>query len=279
MADKILARLKEEIQADPKSASALADAIWVELSAVPSPAAETAGWMATLRGLVDADDPVLLRLEGWQLLRDGKLEEARKILEKAAPADPLAQLGWVRLLSEENKTAEAGRQMQDLWWTHPTGIFGLQVVQTARMSGGIKLTPTMSAQGLLTILAQLPSSAAGAHREPRDFQLVTATFPVRNFALDEPITLRIRMNNTTDRTVPVGGGGGGEGMIKSTIALSAKALGIGRANIGVYAIEDLQRVYRLEPRSTIEATVRVDQGAVAEFLARIRGRRLRWGSA
>ncbi len=35
----------------------------------------------------------------------------------------------------------------------------------------------------------------------------------------------------------------------------------------MYAIEDLQRVYRLEPRSAIEGTVRADQGVVAEFLS------------
>ena len=109
----------------------------------------------------------------------------------------------------------------------------------------------------------LPGTASSAHREPRDIYLATASFPDKHFQLDDPIMLRIRINNTTSRPAPVGP----EGLIKTTIALSGKVRGVDAKNFGVYAIEDLQRVYRLEPRSAIEGTVRADQGAVAEFLS------------
>ena len=135
LAATILEKLKADVKADPQSPSVLADAIWVEYSAMPQPAAEAGTWLATLRGLVDSDDPVLVRLEGWRLFREGKLDEARDILEKAAPSDPLAQLGLARVLIAQNKKPEAAHQLEDLWWTHPTGVLALQVAQTARGSG------------------------------------------------------------------------------------------------------------------------------------------------
>jgi predicted Zn-dependent protease len=265
LSTKIQSALAASIAADPDSVDALTDALWVELTAIPKPTPppETASWMKTLQGKVDADDPVLARLQGWQALRDGRLEEASKILTAAAPADPLAQLGLARVLIAQGKIAQAARQLQDLWWSHPTGLFALQIAQTARGTRGITLTDTLSTKELLTVLAQLPSTALLAHRSPVDLQLVTASFPQREYGLDEPIVLNIRIANTTAHAAPVGP----DGLIKTTIGLAGKSYGIDGKNLGVYAIEDLQRVYRLEPRSVIEASVRADQGAVDEFLS------------
>ena len=259
---KIQAQLADSIKADPDSVDALTDAIWVTLTAIPGSSPDTAAWLKTLQEKVEADDPALARLRGWQALRDGRLEEAERILAAAAPADPLAQLGLARVYIAQNKSAEAARQLQDLWWTHPTGIFALQVAQTARGARGIALTDTLSSKELLAVLQQLSGKALTAHREPRDLQLVTASFPERDFGLHDPIMLKVRINNSTGRAVPVGP----DALIKTTVGLAAKSYGIDGKNMGVYAIEDLQRVYRLEARSSLEAMVRVDQGAVAELL-------------
>jgi hypothetical protein len=61
---------------------------------------------------------------------------------------------------------------------------------------------------------------------------------------------------------------GPDGVIKSMVGLAAATRPIGGnnpSNMGLYAIEDLQRVYRLEPQRSIDAILRVDQGSLADL--------------
>ena len=59
---------------------------------------------------------MLLRLRGWMLLHQKKLNEARAAFEKLGANDPLAQLGLARIfLEQDDKAAAAGYVRQSRW--------------------------------------------------------------------------------------------------------------------------------------------------------------------
>ncbi|HUO07238.1 MAG TPA: tetratricopeptide repeat protein [Phycisphaerae bacterium] len=268
LAAAIHKQLDDAVKADPKSPVVLADAIWTDLSIFPAPSSQLTEWMKSYQELVPADDASVARFNGWQRLREGKLDEARAILEKIAPNDPYARLGLSRVLIAQKKLNEAAQQLQDVWSTHPTGIFAFQVANAASTAGGggqgIRLAPTAASQQLLQMLKQLPSAAEVAHRKPRDLQLITTDLPKREYAFGEPIYLTVRINNTTDHAAPVGA----DGLIKTTAGILAKISGVEAENLGLVGTEDLRRTFRLDRRAAIDARVRIDQGKLDEIFYR-----------
>ena len=258
LAGRIHKLVADQVNADPKSVVVLADALWTELSLFPQPAPEIADWMKRYQELVPADDVTLARFQGWKLLRAGKIDDAHAALEKIAATDSYAKLGLARVLLAQNKMSDAAQALQDLWWTRPTGIFAFQVAETAYKAGGqgIRLAPATSSQPLLQILKQLPPSAMFAHRQSRDYQLITCALNKREYEVGEPMLLTIRITNAAPNPAPVGP----DGLIKTTFGVLANLRGVERRNLGLVATEDLRRVFRIERRANIEATIRLDQG-------------------
>jgi len=108
--------------------STLADAAGIDLTMLPDVGPQTADWIDAYANAVPADDPTLIRLKGWLLYRQGKLEEARLMLEKI-PDDPVAQLGRARIFLDEKNKAAAAALLQTLYTSHPSGLLGLQVAR------------------------------------------------------------------------------------------------------------------------------------------------------
>jgi tetratricopeptide (TPR) repeat protein len=244
-----------------KTPAALADAAWIELSVMPTPSLDVESWLndyAAAAPNKGADDKTLARLRGWWLLRQGKTAEAQAALAPLADSDPLAQLGLARALGDQNKRDEAARQFNDLWSHHPTGMFALQVMQAAR-AAGVTLAETRVATQYASDLAAIPQAFWTAHRQPRDLELLSPDDLRPRYKIGDPITLNVQITNTSGRALPVGP----DGAIKSTVGI----IGVVRnaPAIGMYAIENLQRVYRLPPRGTIQATLRLDQGRLGSL--------------
>ena len=252
-------KLQGSIAADPKSPAVLAEAAWVELSTSSELSPETIQRISDYAALVPADDPTLARLQAWKLLRENKLPEAQAAFEKIAPADPLAQLGLARLFLLQNKQTDAAKCLQELWSAPPSGLLALQVAQTAYLAH-VPLADPKAVRQLIQILAALPSSATVAQRNVRDIELVSATLSQRTYQQGEPILLNLRITNTAGHSAPVGP----DGLIKTSLALTAATTGIGAQDIGVFAIEDIQRTYRLGRGDSLQATIRVDQGSLAD---------------
>ncbi len=128
---------------------------------------------------------------------------------------------------------------------------------------GMKLGAGAEAGAVGTALDGLPTTAYGAHRNMRDLMLMSTDFTQRNFVLGQPVTLHLKVSNTSGRAVPVGP----DGLVNTTLGLSARSIGVDATNLGVYDIEDLQRVYRLERLAYVDGVIRVDQGPLAELMA------------
>ncbi|MGN6369938.1 MAG: HEAT repeat domain-containing protein [Phycisphaerae bacterium] len=263
LAGKIHKLLANEVKANPKSVPVLANALWTELSVFPQPAPETADWLKEYQQLVPAEDATVARFHGWQLLRAGNLDDARQALENAGD-DPYAKLGLAHLLVTQKKIGEAAPVLQSIWNNHPTGIFALQVAETAYKAGGqgIRLSPPSGSEALLQAAKQLPATAMTAHRQTRDYELITTAMSKREYAYGEPILLTIRISNTAPTAAPVGP----DGLIKTTFGILANLRGAERQNLGLVRTEDLRRVFRLERRVTMETTIRLDQGRLDTLL-------------
>ena len=245
------------------AADSLADAAGIELTIMPQISPDAATWVDSYANLVAADDATLGRLRGWQLYREGKLDAARAALEKAAASDPMAQVGLARVLIDQGNKEDAAKQLQEIWSSHPTDLLALQVAQTARR-GQITLADTTLMKQVKTVAASLPAVVMTAHRQPRENMLISASVRKNTVALGEPILLTIRMTNAASKALPVGAGG----VALTTVGLAAATRGTDSASLGLYALEDLQRVYRIEPQGVIEATIRADQGKLAAILER-----------
>lgn len=246
-----------------KTLANLANAAWIELSVMPMPSRDVEGWLTDYAAAAPnkgADDKTLARLRGWWLLRQGKPAEAQSALAPLAQDDPLAQLGLARALADQNNRDQATRQFQDLWNRHPSGLFALQIAQAAR-AAGIQLPETRLGVQYASAIAAIPPAFWTAHRQPRDLELLSPSDLRPRYNVGEPITLNLQITNTSGRPLPVGP----DGAIKTTIGV----IGVVRnaPSIGMYAVENLQRVYRLPPRATIPGTIRLDQGRLGTLFS------------
>ncbi len=94
LAGRIEKMLVDQTKGKDVSAEALADAVWVELAVLPAVGGETENWLKRYEEMVGAEDVGLMRLKGWWLLRAGKAEEARGLLEKGTAAGDVAVGDW-----------------------------------------------------------------------------------------------------------------------------------------------------------------------------------------
>ena len=263
-----------ELAKDAQNPSALADAAGADLTILPTPGPDTPAWIDSYAKLVAADDPTLVRLKGWLLFRQGNFDEAQKLLEKTT--DPLAQLGRARVLLATHHSAQAFSILQDLWNANPTGLLALQIVLTTDHPDltilRLTLADSAKAKVVRPLMARLTPALANIHRQPGNAQVVAASFRKAAVGPGEPVLLQIRLTNALDRAVPVGP----DGMIKTSIGLAAVAQRVPPTGstvpagpttaLGLYALEDVQRVFRLEPHRIIETTLRVDQGRLADVI-------------
>ena len=264
--DPLLKRIHDKlaaaVKAAPQDKAVLADAAWIEVFYMPAPGPEATTYLDQLKALVGEKDATYIRIRGWQSLREGKLAEATLFLAPLATGDSLAQLGLARIAASSGNLKAAGAQLQELWNTHPTGMLALHVAAEARKNK-IILKDTALGQSVRTAASSLPQSAFTAASQPRDVMLILPTLSKPQFAFGEPITLSVKVINTTDHPLAAGPGGA----IKSSLALAGAMRGASAQTIGVYAMSNEPHVYRLPPRGSVIQNIRVDQGIVYEAFA------------
>jgi hypothetical protein len=107
------------------------------------------------------------------------------------------------------------------------------------------------------------------HRQPQEAVYLGLNLPKPSVGPGEAITLQVRMTNLLDHAVPVGP----DAIAQSTVGLAATLRGslASPPQQGLYAVEDLQRVYRLESRQIMETSIRIDQGRLADIFAQYPG--------
>ena len=260
---RIRARVAETIKAAPENREALADAAWIEIFYLPDIAPAATDYLDRFAKLVGENEDAVKVRRGWLLLRQGKLTEASALLAPIGGKDPFAELGLARIAAAQNDLKTATANLQDIYNAHPTGLLALQVMLDARKHK-ITLKETSLGEAVRKAAAGIPSSVFSAQVSPRDLMLMVPSFPKRKYGFAEPVVLSIKVTNTTDRALSVGGAGGGA--VKSSIGLLGTLKEPVQQTLGLYAIDNSPRVFRIAPRAAYTLNLRVDQDRIYDTL-------------
>lgn len=248
-------------KANPKDANLLAETIWVEMYFAPKPADDVPEKLAQLLKLTSPTDGNYQRMLGWYLLRQHKYDEAKAVLAPLMAKDPLAALGMARLAEVQKDAAAVKDALIQGWHTYPLGLTAALLCVEARQEGVI-LPETPVSKAVAEVAKTYPESLLGVHRQPRDLLLVQTKGLKSSYNVSEPIVLNVNILNATDHALYAGPGGA----VPSSIALGGSLQGTSPAPLGIFAVENNPRIYRLERSATMTVPIRVDQGLVRDLL-------------
>jgi hypothetical protein len=259
-AERIRKHLTELVKAAPEEKSVLADAAWIEIFYMPEVNANATDYLDRLAKLAGEEDSAVKIRRGWLLLRQGNLDGASKILTPLAGKDPFAQLGIARIAAAQGDRKALEYNLQDLYNAHPTGLLALSVVTDARKAKYV-LKDTPLGQATRKAATSLPTSVFTAQSSPRDLMLIMPQVAKRRYVFGEPIAVTLKVSNTTDRALSVGP----DAAIKTSFGLAATMREPAAQTIGLYAMENTPRVYRLPARGSYTQTLRVDEDRIYEM--------------
>jgi tetratricopeptide (TPR) repeat protein len=200
------------------------------------------------------------RFQGWLLFRQGRLDEARSLLEQAGD-DPLSQLGLALMAQEAGDTRQAVRLCAAVWKAQPETQIGLFAKSSLEQLLG-RPAPALSEVALE--LGRLAAQGVGDDllnlwRDPsRVVQLRLE--PVRNEIqyLEQPL-MRVTLRNASNYPLALGP----ESPLSTRLMVVAAIKLDGRYIQAMFlpVILDLHRRFRLDPRQeiTIEANLVRDQ--------------------
>jgi tetratricopeptide (TPR) repeat protein len=258
---RIRAKIEELVKAAPDEKAVLAEASWIEIFYMAKMAPSAAEYVDRLARIVGENDDAVKIRRGWMLIRAGNLGDAAKILAPIAQKEPFAQLGMARIAAAGKDRKALEYSLQDIYNNHPTGLLALHTLAEARKEK-ITLRDTPLGQAVRKAAASLPKAVFSAQSSPRDVMLVIPSLPKRRFTFGEAIPLTLKISNTTDRALAVGP----DAAIKSSFGLAATMKEPAVQTIGLYAMENSPRVYRLSARATVTQTIRIDSDRLYEML-------------
>ncbi len=226
---------------------------WVKIYFDEKPA-DAEPWMQALAKVVPANDPGLVRLQGWQLLKAGNKAGAKAKLQTIAQSDPLAAAGMVLLA--ENTPAEQDRSNSEaraILSRSPAGLTGASLTEMFA-ARGVKLVPGPIADQLAVELTKFPRELLRILDEPSRFYSLRVE-PVRS-ALQpgDPVLVKVSIMNVNDFDLTIGN----NGVIHPDLWLDAQLRG---ANQQVLASEAFDRITKrlvLPARQSMSQVVRLD---------------------
>jgi len=252
-------QLASTMQSDPNQKTDLEiDDAWLDLfynPVLPSDMKSRVSELGAKSSVVEQK-----RLEGWLLLRQGRLDAASEQFQ-AADNDPYALLGLAHIAALKGDKDAEGKILQNLWDSHLANILALDVAQEARLQG-ITLTQTSDEQAISAAAAAYPDQLLHAADNPSNVVQVTVNWENQFATLGQPIYIDVRYVNTSPWTLAVGPDAG----LTTGIALAAASNGLSTTDLGAYAVDSDQQIFRLDPNADVTITYRVDQGVLRELL-------------
>ncbi len=257
-----LPRQAGEMKNAPKAAreafiSALGDLAWIELY-FRQDADSAAHAIQALSQLLPKENVMLGRLEGWRLLVSGKKDPARQALSVVAQRDPLAALGMIRLeAGAPNAKTDAAKLLEE----NPSGLLGAFVWSGVR-DLGVSRKESASGNEIRRRVEAFPRDWLEIVDRPRRFYHVRLE-PVRvGHDYTDPLLARVTLRNTSDRDLTIGR----DGVIHPDLWVDAQVRGLHQQTMPAVAYDQLSDRLVLRPGETVSRTLRVDQGALDDFL-------------
>jgi tetratricopeptide (TPR) repeat protein len=244
-------------KASPDNRKVLADAMMFDLVYAPDLASDLPARLDAFGKQFGASDLLYQRLKGFWLWRNKQLAAAQQQLEPLAARDPWATFGLAKIAVDANNPAGARELLTQLYEAYPTGLLALQVLNLGRnIQAHFPSNSLMNAMG--AIVNALPPETLAADRAPRDVVLVTGQIVPTHADVGDPIMLQLTSVNSTAYPLAIGSAGA----VHSAIGVSATVASLTQQPLGLYAVSDSPRVYRLDPHASVVQSVRLDQGPV-----------------
>ncbi|QNN24947.1 hypothetical protein HED60_22605 [Planctomycetales bacterium ZRK34] len=200
-----------------------------------------------------ADDPVLKRLTGWRLMRQGKSEEAAKVLEPLVKSDPAAALAMAMNKARADDSDRLA-QYNQVYRSAPGNMVGVLAAYHIRKLGG-RPQLTDESQTIQRLAQQVPDSLRRITVEPDAFIKFELESIGGRVAYGQPVQLRLSLTNTSPIALSVGPGATIPGTALIIVTASAPD---GKPRPTQPLVVNLARRLRLNPGQSIKAHLMID---------------------
>lgn len=242
--------------------SAVSDVAWFMVFQGPN-AAEAAPFIRAIQAASPDYKDMAARLEGWMLLRTGKLEEARAKLAGIADQDPLAALGMIRILRQDpSTTAEATDHARKLKKLCPSGALGALVnSEVGDITGEVAPEPMVEA--IRDVLDRFPREILKLSAAPQDFLAMRLQPQQVGHDFGEPILVDVELRNAQEVPLVIGTMG-----MARDLWLDVQTRGLSQQWVSGVCFDKLDGPAILQPGTATRWTVRLDRGPLADVLER-----------
>lgn len=208
-----------------------------------------------------ASGSLVARLQGWALMKAGKLDEARVRLAGVAANDPLAELAIIRMDRQDPamqaKVTEAAKRLVQ---NYPSRLVGAIVRNEVGDLAG-QLPMTTSAEAIRDSLDRFPREVLRLSLAPQEFVMLRLTPRQVGHDFAEPILMDVELRNMQDMPLVVGP----TGMVRD-VWVDAQARGLVQVMVPGVSFEPVDGPVRLQGNATMRWTTRVDRGPLADVL-------------
>ena len=248
-------------------ASMLANVAWAELY-FGGRSTEVEPYLQLLRQLVPADSTVLTRLEGWQFLNAGRIDEAKSKLSAAAERDDaLARLGL--LLIDEKDPAKQPQVKADalkLFQANSSGLVGAILADALRdkitPGPGLPIPAPQSSDKVRGLVEDFPRDWLDFISKPASFYILKVDPLKVNHQYGEPMLAQVLIKNISTYDLTIGTGGA----LRQDLWFDLQIRGLVQQGLLGVTFERIQQRVVLKPQEILTQIVRVDQGQLSGLL-------------
>ena len=267
MADLRQLQDKDDPQLRAGYASLLADLAWLEIY-FNGKSTEAETYLTPLRGLVPQDSPILARLEGWQFLNAGKIDEAKsKLLAASEHDDPLAKLGILQIAAQDpaNKQ-EVKQQALKLFQEHPSGLVGAILADALRdkleLKPGQGIPPADAHQDIRKLVEDFPRAWLDFIGKPGSLYLLKADPLKVAHAYGEAVLAQVSIKNVSPYEITIGP----NGALRQDLWFDLQLKGLVQQAFQGITFDRLGQRVLLKPGESVSQIVRLDQGQITGLL-------------
>ncbi len=242
-------------------AAALGDVAWLDIYFGNNPLDPViAEAIVSLTGENSVD---ITRLQGFAALASGQTDEAAVKLGAIADRDALAKVGMLAIKLKKGESKDALRpEASKLLASMPVDVWSSTVRQTlADLSPLTFETPDKAS--VIAASAKLPTDWLNFVRNTGNFYLMEL-IPVNvGVGVGEPMLMRLRLQNVGKYPLVIGPGG----VIGQRVAIDAQVRGLAEQYFPGVAIGRVSGQLVLQPRQSVQTTVRIDSPELNGFIS------------
>ena len=210
----------------------------------------------TVAEILGADHPATARVRGWYLIREGRLDEARGVLEGSAGVDPFAAYGMAVATPEEGGRAR---------WLHHT--LSLTRETTAGLLAVYELggrhQPSAEGRALGKAIKGWPSQLSRPTPEPNRWARLRVEPDAKTYGYLDPIVVKVELYNPMSMELSLGS----SATMPSRLFIYTLTSKSGTALPEFPpVVVDLGRAISLAPRETVTVDVRLDRTELGALL-------------